>query len=103
MVNAEATFSKVPAIVGWPAICLPKIVVQLVAAVNAIIGVFAELAAIASTSHRELHVAAATVNEPPLSISGTLAHDTDHTIHRVGAPYRCARTADHFDPVHIVE
>jgi hypothetical protein len=41
MVHAEAAFPKVPAVVGRPAIRLRKIVIELVGAIEAIIGVFA--------------------------------------------------------------
>jgi hypothetical protein len=50
-----------------------------------------------------MHVAAPAVDEPSLSIPGALAQDIDHAVHGVGAPNRRARTADYFDPIHIIE
>src|SRR5258708_7560190 len=103
MVHAKAPFPEVPAIVGGLAIRLPKIVVELVGAVDAIISVLVDFAAVARAAQSQMLVTASPVNEPALSIAGALAQDTDHAVHRVGAPDRRPRTPDHFDPIHVVK
>jgi len=103
MIEAEAAFRQVPAIMGRSAIRLCKIVIELVRAVNSIIRVFADLSAVARAAQSQVHVAPATVNEGSLSIPGTLAQDADYAVHGIGAPDRRPRAANHFDPVHIVE
>jgi hypothetical protein len=102
MVNTKSTFHQIPTIVGQLAVCLPVIVVELIVSVDAIVSVVAHLATVTRAAQRLMHIAATAIEETALRLPGALAQDVDHAIHRVRAPDRRARTADHFDAIHVI-
>src|SRR5229473_4062705 len=46
--------------------------------------------------------ATSTCHQSAQSVIGLFCHDIDNAIHRVSAPYRGSRPADHFNPVNIL-
>ena len=43
------------------------------------------------------------LGEEPLRVLGALRGDVDHAVHRIGAPEGATRTADHLNPVDVLE
>src|SRR5689334_992295 len=73
-------------------------------AVETNIQIVSDARSVTNTSYTlQLVGSTARLYQPPASIFRLPGNDVDHSIDCVRAPYRRARTADHFDPVDVVE
>ena len=70
-------------------------------AVEPIGGVIIEPAAVAYGGI-SLHGARRSADQRAVGHLGRSRNDVDDAIHRIGTPQRCARAADHLDPIHIL-
>ena len=102
-VDAESGAFHVPAVVGIASVGQHLIVAVEIPGIDAVVGIRPHAAPIAKAAKALLLGAAAACQQQPLGIPGRPGDNVDHAIDRVGAPKCRARTADHLDPINVLE
>ena len=85
------------------AVQIARVVAFLVLEVAPVVGRVFDATAVAEGDKTFLDVAAAAVGEQPLGVGRSLRYDVDHAVDGVGAPDRASRSADHLDPIDVLE
>src|ERR1700676_4147003 len=62
-----------------------------------------DFSAILGSANSQLLGATARYQQATLSVGSSLSDNVDDAVHRVGAPYRCPRTANHFNLLNVFE
>src|SRR5271168_3946754 len=70
---------------------------------NTVVRAFAEPAAVLHRAKSLVEISSAHHHHAPWSLGGLARNDVDHSIHRVGSPNGCARSANHFDAFDVLE
>src|SRR3984957_16088788 len=97
-INSETAMQQIPIVVGAISqVLLRCAAVILILCENAIVEIAAERSAVLRGAESMFLSSPAPGQQASGSIAGLLRYDIDHAVHRVGAPYGSAGTADHFD------
>src|SRR5208282_4878404 len=92
-----------PSIFGFLSIQIGRMVVTLILCEDAIAGILLYFPAVLQRSEL-LHLrSAASRHQSSLRVRSLLRDDVDDPVYRVRAPHRSARSANHLDPVDVLQ
>src|SRR5581483_10135251 len=102
-IDPKAALAHDPGIGGGRVVGINFVAAVEILAVNAVVNIGGEHAAVANAAEVAEFIAAAGFGVKPLRVPRAFADDADDAVDGVGAPERAARTADDLDPVDVFE